>query len=249
MASVLYAERHALMKRNPLRLAGGAVFSGLALIALTTAIGEDEARFVSLFDGKTLKGWEGRSEFWSVRDGAITGQTTAENPTKGNTFLIWRDGTVSDFELRLKFRIVGGNSGIQYRSAETGEKTFVVGGYQADFEAGTTYIGILYEERGRGILALRGKKVVIHPDGQKEVVGTTCDEKEMLASIKAEDWNEYVIIAKGNHLIQKINGHTTIDVTDNQSDKAKAEGLLALQLHAGPPMLVQFTDIRLKNLK
>jgi len=214
--------------------------------AAAAAEGEEEG-FECLFDGKTLEGWEGKSQFWSVRDGAITGQTTAENPTKGNTFIIWRGGKLADFELRLQFRIVGGNSGIQYRSVEMDD--FVVGGYQADFEAGDRFIGILYEERGRGILALRNQKVVIQEDGNKKVEGTTCDEAAMLASIKKEDWNEYVIMAKGNHLVQKINGFTTVDVTDNQESKRKMEGILALQLHAGPPMLVQFKNIRVKHLK
>jgi hypothetical protein len=206
----------------------------------------EEDGFKSLFDGKTLDGWEGKPQFWSVRDGAITGQTTPENPTKGNTFIVWRGGKPGDFELRLKYRIVGGNSGIQYRSVEMDD--FVVGGYQADFEAGERFNGILYEERGRGILALRNQKVIIEEDGTKKVVGTTCDEQALVASIKREDWNDYVIIAKGNHLIQKINGFTTVDVTDNQQDKRRMEGVIAFQLHAGPPMLVQFKDIRLKSL-
>jgi len=224
-------------------------FLGLAALfgGARHAVGQQEEGFQCLFDGKTLNGWEGKSQFWSVRDGAITGQTTKDNPTKGNTFLIWRGGKTADFELRLEFRIVGGNSGIQYRSEEKGD--FVVGGYQADFEAGDRFIGILYEEKGRGILALRGHKVVIDEDGKKETVGTTCDEKEILASIKKEEWNEFVITAKGNHLVQKINGHTTVDVTDNQTSKSSAEGILALQLHQGPPMLVQFKNIRLKPLK
>jgi hypothetical protein len=201
----------------------------------------------SLFDGKTLEGWEGKSEFWCVRDGAITGQTTPDNPTKGNTFLIWRGGEPGDFQLKLKFRIVGGNSGIQYRSVERDD--FVVSGYQADFEAGDRFIGILYEEKGRGILALRNQKVTIQEDGRKKVEGTTCDEPAMLAAIKKEDWNEYEITAAGNHLVQKINGFTTVDVTDNQKEKRRMKGILALQLHAGPPMLVQFKDIQLKQLK
>lgn len=221
---------------------------GLALMctAATAADNADQG-FVSLFDGKTLNGWEGKSQFWSVRDGTITGQTTAENPTKGNTFIIWRGGKVADFELRLKFRMEGGNSGIQYRSTEMGD--FVVGGYQADIDAGNNFTGILYEERGRGILVPRCKKLVVREDGSKEVGGSTCDEKDLLGSLKQGDWNEYVVIAKGNHLIQKINGLTTMELTDNQKEKSRAEGILALQLHAGPPMLVQFKDIQLKQLK
>lgn len=225
------------------------LFASFTLLAalLGPVHGDEGSGFKPIFDGKTLAGWEGKSEFWSVRDGAITGQTTKDNPTKGNTFIIWREGKLGDFELRLKFRIVGGNSGIQYRSEELPDAPFVVRGYQADFEAGTRYIGILYEEKGRGILALRGQKVIIDENGQKKTVGTTCDEEAMLASLKKEDWNEYVITCKGNHLVQKINGFTTVDVTDNQKEKAKSEGILALQLHAGPPMLVQFKDIELKQ--
>lgn len=236
--------------RHSKQMFGVAALVGLALISNSAAAADEaDGGWVCLFDGKTLDGWEGKPQFWSVRDGAITGQTTADNPTQGNTFVIWRGGTPGDFELRLKFRIVGGNSGIQYRSVE--HDGFVVGGYQADFEAGDRYIGILYEERGRGILALRGQKVTIGADGKKEVdsSGPTCDDQEMLASIQKEGWNEYVIVARGNHLVQKINGFTTVDVTDNQPDKRRADGVIALQLHAGPPMLVQFKDIQLKHLQ
>jgi hypothetical protein len=209
--------------------------------------GEEQAGGKSLFNGKTLEGWSGNEKFWSVKDGAITGQTTKENPTPGNTFLIWKGGEVKDFELKLKFKIVGGNSGIQYRSVDKGNH--VVNGYQADIDSGETYIGILYEEGGRGVLAQRGDKVVIGADGKKEVVGKTGDSKEIAAAVKKEDWNEYEVIAQGNHLIQKINGHVTVDVTDNDSSKAKASGILALQLHAGPPMTVQFKDIQFKEVK
>src|ERR1051325_8453468 len=127
----------------------------LLFCALVSRIFAAEAggEFKSIFNGKDLTGWDGNPKFWSVKDGAITGQTTDDNKTAGNTFLIWKDGTVDDFELRLSYKIVGGNSGIQYRSKDLGE--WVVGGYQGDFEAGDTYSGILYEERGRGILALR----------------------------------------------------------------------------------------------
>lgn len=203
----------------------------------TAAAGEG----VSLFDGKTLEGWEGKEGYWSVKDGCITGTTTAENPLSHNTFLIWRGGKVGDFEINLKFKIVGGNSGIQYRSKESDD--FVVSGYQADIEDGTTHIGILYEERGRGILAKRGEKVVIGADGKKEVTGKTASDDEILGSIKQHDWNDYSVSVKGNHIVQKINGHVTVDVTDNQTDKAAKEGILALQLHQGPPMVVQFKDI------
>lgn len=212
------------------------------------AVHADDGETKSLFDGKTLDGWEGNPDFWSVQDGAITGHTTKEKPTSGNTFLIWKGGKVGDFELNLKFRIDGGNSGIQYRSKDFGK--FVVGGYQADFDDAGGYTGILYEERGtRGIMGARGKKTVYGEDGKKTVTAGETPEKEILDSYKKKDWNEYTIIAKGNHLIHKVNGKVSVDVTDGDASKSVAEGILALQLHAGPPMTVQFKDIQLKVLK
>lgn len=208
---------------------------------------DDKDGFKSIFDGKTLEGWDGKAEFWSVKDGALTGQTTAEKPTSGNTFCIYKGSKPGDFELRLKFKIVGGNSGIQYRSEDKGNN--VVHGYQADIDSTLGFMGILYEEGGRGVLANRGQKVEINSAGEKKDLGKTAEEKVILDSIKKDDWNEYVVIAQGNHLVQKINGHVTVDVTDSQQGKAKSEGILALQLHAGPPMLVQFKDIQLKQTK
>jgi hypothetical protein len=211
--------------------------------------GEDKAPdgAVSLFNGKDLTGWDGNPKFWSVRDGAITGQTTAENPTKSNTFIIWRGGKLGDFELRLRFRYVGGNTGIQYRSKDKGG--WVVNGYQADFDAAKTYAGILYEEGGRGILSNIGKKVIINTDGQITTVGDTADPKEIRQGIHDGEWNDYVITAHGNHLVHMINGKVTTDVTDEQETKRAMEGILAFQVHAGPAMLVQFKDIYLKDLK
>ena len=121
--------------------------AALAGQANTLTAEEHEAGFVQLFDGKTLTGWDGNPKFWSVVDGAIVGRTTPDNPTKGNTFLIWRQGLLCDFELRLSWKIEGGNSGVQYRSRDYGD--WVVGGYQADIDANNRYTGILYEERGR----------------------------------------------------------------------------------------------------
>src|SRR5439155_11288225 len=158
-----------------------------------------------------------------------------------------KSGTVEDFELRLSYRIVGGNSGIQYRSKDLGN--WVVGGYQADLEAGKKYTGILYEERGRGILAERGQKTVIDASGKVSVVASVGDSNEILAAIKNEDWNDYVVIAQGNHFVHRINGRVTVDVTDEQAEKRAMSGILALQLHAGEPMLIQFKDILLKRLK
>ena len=125
-----------------------------ALCGLSSA---GETGFVSIFDGKTLDGWDGDPKFRRVEDGAITGENTAENPTPGNTFIVWCNGYVDNFELRLEYRIVGHNSGIQYRSFEVPGERWVIGGYQADLESGDEVSGILYGERFRGFLAEQGE--------------------------------------------------------------------------------------------
>ena len=223
-----------------------------ALFLAPTLACADDAGYESIFDGKTLEGWDGNPDFWSVEEGAITGQTTADKPTKGNTFIIWRKGEVGDFELKLEYKIIGGNSGIQYRSFEPDaeKQKWVVGGYQADFEAGKTYSGILYGERFRGILANRGLKTeLVRNDGKFSVkkTGSVGDSAEIQAKIKNEDWNEYHISAHDFHFVHRINGVVTCECTDNDAEQRRDSGILALQLHAGPPMKVQFRNIRLKQ--
>ncbi len=231
----------------------GAMALSAMLFVPATYSAEVEPGFTSLFNGTDLSGWEGVPGLWSVEDGAITGRTTVEKPAKGNTFLVWKGGPVEDFELRVSFKLVPGdargfaNSGVQYRSKIAEPSYWVVGGYQADMEAGPTYTGILYEERGRGILAERGQMVNIEPDGKKRVIGSMGSSKEIQALIKKEDWNQYVIIARGNHLTHIVNGRVTVDITDDQTSKSAKSGILALQLHAGPPMMVQFKNIRIKT--
>jgi hypothetical protein len=227
----------------------------LALPGVPSFAAESEAGFESMFNGHDLSGWDGVKELWSVKDGAITGQTTAEVPAKENTFLVWTNGTPGDFEMRFLFKLVPGdaagfaNSGVQYRSKIVKPSYWVVAGYQADMEAGPTYSGILYEEKGRGILASRGEKVVIDSHGNKQVTGSVGNAAQIEASIQKGDWNDYVIIAKGNHLIHKINGQITVDITDEDESKSAKTGVLALQLHAGHPMMAQFKDMRIKMLK
>lgn len=212
-----------------------------------------EEGFKSLFNGRDLTGWDGNPKFWSVKDGCITGITTPDNRTEGNTFLIYRVDSVDDFELRLSYKIIGGNSGVQYRSLDEGR--WVVGGYQADFEAGTTFSGILYEERGRGILAERGQitKIVADPANAEKhkvvVLGSAGKSEDIQAVIKKEDWNDYIIIARGNQLTHIINGRVTVSVIDEHAAKSRKSGVMALQLHAGPPMTLQVKDIRLRPLK
>ena len=219
--------------------------------------------WVSLFNGKDLTGWDGDPRLWSVKDGAIRGQTTEENPAHHNTFLIWRGGSplrgkLKDFELKLKFRIHNGNSGVQYRSKEF--ERWCISGYQAEVENNPGKVGFLYHEAGRGWLVNVGDFMVIDNGGNKNVVGKVSDVEALKEAgyYKMKDWNEYHIIAQGNHLIHYLNGYQTMELIDedrvtNPDDPkdrkgAAREGLLALQIHTGDPMTVEFKDIHIRHL-
>jgi hypothetical protein len=217
------------------------LYSFLLIGFLASVVSGQEA----IFNGRDLSGWKGDMALWSVEDGAITGKTSADNPLKENSFLVW-EGELEDFELSLKFRIVDGNSGIQFRSQSHGD--FKVGGYQADIDAGMRYMGILYDERGRGILAERGEQVVRAGDGKAEKKSLGLDDEKFKQSFKEGEWNTYTVRAEGKHITQTINGMKTVDFTDNEESGFDAKGILALQIHVGPPMKVQFKDVVVKPL-
>lgn len=221
-----------------------------AVAAPPKAVAPASAKAESLFDGQTLSGWSGLPSHWTVRDGAITGYTIAANPIRQNTFLVWTNGTLRDFELHLKYRMVGGNSGVQYRSQLMDPAEFVVGGYQADIDSSPRYSGILYEERGRGILCERGQRTLVKDAGGKtevKVVGTLGTPEALQKFIHADGWNDYTIVAQGNQVMHFINGRLMSDCVD-LGGKGAREGLLALQIHTGPPMMVQFKDLQLYRL-
>ena len=207
-----------------------------------------EADFKPIFNGRDLAEWDGDPRFWSVSAGAIRGETSLERMAMSNTFLIWRGGTLKDFELRLKVRIRNGNSGVQYRSQDLGKH--VVSGYQAEIDNAPGKSGFLYHERGRKYLALIGEKVEIDAQQKPKVVGLLVEKKDLIAKgyYKEKDWNDYRILARGNHLEHFLNGVQVVDVLDNDPKGRSLEGILALQIHAGPPMLVEFKDILLKPL-
>lgn len=217
------------------------IINNIAFAESNSAENEDK-KGVSLFDGKTLNGWKGLAENWSVQDGAITGVNSADNPIKNNTFLVY-EKPFADFELVLKFRIEGGNSGVQYRSKLIDAEKFIVGGYQADIDASGRYMGINYEERGRGILAERGEVIAIDDSGKKSKAESCGDPEALKSKIMMEDWNEYRIVAKGSVVQHFINGSLMSEVRDSESAKRASEGIIAFQVHAGPPMKVQFKDI------
>jgi hypothetical protein len=217
----------------------------LALVAFAIAQAAKEPQ--SIFNEKDLSGWEGNPKIWSVEDGAIIGRTTADDPIKNNTFLIWKGGEVGDFRLSVEYRIEGGNSGVQYRSKVVDPEKWIVGGYQADIDSKPVYTGILYDERGRGILANRGERVTIGRDG-KPMATRFADADELQKIVKSDGWNEYVIEARGRHLRHTINGKLMSETTDNDTEKSVASGILALQVHQGPPMTVRFRNFRLEKL-
>jgi type 1 glutamine amidotransferase len=206
-----------------------------------------EPGFTSLFNGRDLIGWKGNPKIWSVQNGVITGQTTPQNRISENTFLIWTGSDVKDFELRLKYRIENGNSGIYFRSQErTAMHPEPLVGCQADFSADGRWTGVLIEYTRREILAERGQKVVIDKDGKIEVIGSVGDPKELLGKVKPRQWNDYTVIAKGGRVVLKINDAVMCEVEDNDPRRVTS-GKLALQVHQGPDMLVQFKDIRFRE--
>jgi hypothetical protein len=209
-----------------------------------------EKGFVKIFDGKSLKGWKGDTEHWSVEKDVIVGVVNADKQLKENTFLIWEGSEVADFELKIQYKISsGGNSGIQYRSEMVPGIAFGLKGYQADIDGKNEYTGLNYEERGRGFIARRGEKVIIDATG-KPILEQSLGSTDSLANVlKTDDWNEYHLIVKGNRMQHYINGMLMSDAIDNDVENRKASGLLGLQVHVTPEMRVEFKNIRLKQLK
>jgi len=203
--------------------------------------------FRPIFDGESLEGWRAPNmSYWSVRDGAITAESTEANPCTANQFLVWQDEEVADFELKLKFCMVGklANSGIQFRSRISPEGRGI--GYQADILQSGGWLGALCDEN-------TGRETLVAPNGHKTVIDaggkrTTSRLGDPVKLKKAGEWNDYHITARGNHIILRVNGRKSAEVIDNETGHFDLKGILALQLRSGPPMKVQFKDIRLKRL-
>jgi len=204
--------------------------------------------FEPIFDGKTLNGWDGDPKFWRVEDGAIVGQTLVDRQPKQITFLIWRGGSPANFELKVKYKLTGFNSGIQYRSVELPDIKYAMKGYQADMDGEQQYTGQIYEERARGFLAMRGQFTYIGDGKKPGLVGSLGDPAELKALIKSDDWNDLHIIARGNTLVQLLNGRVMSMLIDDDTANRKLDGLIGVQVHLGPPMKIEVRDIRLKKL-
>ncbi|SRR5579883_508797 len=212
-----------------------------------------ETGFKPIFDGKTLNGWDCDPDFWHVEAGAIVGQTTMQHQPKQNIFCIWKGGQPGDFELKLEYKMTGvnnGNSGIQYRSVELPEVAkWVMKGYQFDIDLAQQYTGQIYEERGRAFLALRGQISEVPNGGKVGSIGSVGGSAQLKSYIKDNDWNEVHIIARGNTLIQLLNGHVMSSLVDDDTANRKMQGEIGIQLHRLPnaAMKMEARNIRLKT--
>lgn len=248
------------------------VILAIALAGLTyqscTAQKKTNGGFVSIFDGKTLKNWDGDPTYWRVENGNLVGEITPATLLKTNSFIIWKGGKPADFELTGEFQITeAGNSGINYRSEQLppAEVPFALRGYQADIDGKRTYTGQNYEERKRTTLAYRGQKTTIPPYtgpatpeavratvknnawGNLTVTGSLGSSDSLRALIKPEDWNTFRLVIRGNRLQHYINDILMSDVTDNDTVNGSANGLLGVQVHVGPPMKVQYRKLMLNE--
>ena len=213
---------------------------------------EDEPGFQPMFDGTSLAGWEGNPTYWRVENGTLVGEITPETVIKSNTFIIWRGGRPKDFDLKLDYRITaGGNSGINYRSAQvpdpvTPSNRFAMKGYQFDIDGRRQYAGNNYEEKGRLFLALRGQitRVV---GGRVPVLASTFADGAELAKFVTDDWNAVHIMVRGNVLTHILNGHLMCVVVDDDAPNRPADGLIGMQVHVGPPMKIEYRNLRIKN--
>ncbi|WP_170982832.1 3-keto-disaccharide hydrolase [Dyadobacter frigoris] len=254
--------------RSKLRFAavGAALVAAQFLAIQNQAIAQKKEKgFVQIFDGKTLKGWEGDTKYWRVENGNLVGEITPETLLKTNSFIIWKNGEPGDFELKGSFKITEkGNSGINYRSEQLTDVPNALKGYQADIDGANRYTGQNYEERKRTTLAYRGEVVTVNAPTDKSdeafkanlknnawlgrtVTGSLGTSDELKTKIKSEDWNEFHLVVKGNRLQHYINGVLMSDVTDNDTVNGKSKGLLGVQVHVGPPMKVEYKDIRIKQ--
>lgn len=204
----------------------------------------DEDGFVAMFDGATLDGWEGKPGGWWVEDGAITSRSTEEEPCLKHHYLYWTGGEPADFVLRFKYRLVGGNSGVHFRSERRPD--YDVWGYQADMEDGPQWTGCLFQH-DRGGVVMRGYKADIAGDGAR-VEEQFAGPAGLQEIVDPHGWNDYEIRANGPRIELRINGELMCAVIDRDEKFSRRDGIIALQMHPGPPMTVQFKDLRIKLL-
>jgi hypothetical protein len=235
---------------------GGAVRAADPVLESPVAAPAEQPGMRPIFNGRDLSGWSGDERMWRVVDGVIRGETTAEIPAKGNTFLVWQEGRTKDFELRLSFRCsADNNSGIQYRSRHVTEGTpanpWVVRGYQHELRNERTLpnvAGFIYDEGGkRGRICLVGERA--HwTDAGKVVDALLVDQEDFAKLFRLDAFNDVVIRAEGDRIRHWLNDRLILDFTD-APELALRDGVLALQLHAGKPMWAEFRDVRIREIE
>lgn len=209
----------------------------------------DETGFRQIFDGKTLEGWTYDPVYWRTENGCMVGEVTPETLLERNSFIIWRGETPGDFELKMEYRVSDqGNSGINYRSSEVENVPDALKGYQLDIDGQGEWAGQNYEERGRTFLALRGQVSQVQSGKKPYVIGSTGDKDTLFGEIRKNDWNQCHVIARGNTLIHLINGRVMSVVVDDDPQNRTMDGLIGMQVHVGPPMKIEFRNIRIKTL-
>ncbi len=228
------------------------MLAGATVLArITAAAVESDADFRPIFDGKSLSDWPPRdAAFWSVENGTIVGRITKERPCTTNQYLVWNGGDLADFELKMEMRLNGEggiNGGFQFRSRLLPDGD--VCGYQMDNNLRTDWLARLYDEYGRHDLALRGERAVFDVTGKRTVEPLNPGSSKSEAHFRLEDWHEYHLTCVGPKITLRVNGQVIADVEDNDPRRAEPQGVLALQLHSGPPTVTEFRNIRLKVLK
>lgn len=233
---------HALAPRSPLPQGG-------ASQRFPVPAADDDEGYRPIFDGRTLNGWDGDPRYWRVENGALVGEVTPETLLRQNSFIIWRGGSPRDFELKADYRVSAqGNSGINCRSTEVAGQRWLLRGYQADIEGRDRWTGQVYEERGRTFLALRGQITHVTVGGTAEVIGSLGDAGQLQGLVRQEDWNEYHLVIRRNVLIHILNGHVMSEVIDDDPVGRRFDGLIGVQVHVGPPMKIEYRNVRLKTL-
>lgn len=245
------ADNHGVMPAGFFSRVAAAAVSLLVLgvMTLSAIAAAEESGFQSIFDGRSLSGWSPRNpDYWSVEDGVITARITKERPCATNQYLAWMGGELADFELKLECRLNGEggiNGGFQFRSRLLPDRD--VCGYQVDNNLKTDWLVRLYDEYGRHDLAMRGERAVIDTNGVR--TAERIEAARGPANFRLENWHEYHLTCVGPKISLRVNGQLVAEVEDNDSRRAEPQGVLALQLHSGPPTETQFRNIRLKVLK
>ena len=256
------------LKNKPLYWQIGLLIFIISINCKVPVFGQNKEKgFVNIFNGKNLNNWEGDPTYWRVENGNLVGEITPQTLLKTNSFIVWKGGEPANFELKGEFNITEkGNSGINYRSEKLTDIPYALKGYQADIDGANRYTGQNYEERGRTTLAYRGQITSINsqtgnwkPEDVKakvqrnawsdlKVTGSLGNTDSLKTKIKSQDWNSFHLIVKGNRLQHYINGILMSDVTDDDAVNGKAKGIIGVQVHVGPPMRVEYRNLRLKQL-